>query len=361
MWERKLITIKATIRGGKTRPSAGQSRFGLILAVLVLVGGLLFGYIRSRPDSSLYTGHHLGMDTLVELRFFGPDGASASELSSRVFEEIDELEALFSRTETGSIVSSINDNAGHRPVPAGPSVYAVLEKALEYARLSEGAFDPTVGPLLDAWGFLNKEPAVPAPAELKSALRLVDYRFIELDPEEKEIFLTRRGMVLDLGGIAKGYIVDRALALLQAEDVEHAYINAGGDIGLIGTRPDGEPWRIGIRHPRREGELLAVLSLSGGAVVTSGDYERAFTEGDVRYHHILDPRTGMPAAALASVTITAESVLEADALATAIFVLGPESGMQLIEALPAVEGVLVKSNEEVIVSPGLRDAVELTP
>ena len=164
---------------------------------------------------------------------------------------------------------------------------------------------------------------------------------------------------LDLGGIAKGYIVDRGLALLAQAGVENAFLNAGGDIAILGTKPDGTPWRVGIRHPRGADHYIAVLSMTGGAVVTSGDYERTFEAGGQRYHHILDPSTGYPAGDLTSVTITAPTATEADALSTAVFVLGPERGLALVESLPGVEAVLVTRDLEIMVSTGLVGKIEL--
>ena len=141
--------------------------------------------------------------------------------------------------------------------------------------------------------------------------------------------------------------------------IEHAYLDAGGDIGLLGPKPDGSPWRIGVRHPREAGQLIGVLTLSGGAVVTSGDYERAFTVDGKRYHHILDPATGLPATSLASVTMVAPTAMEADALSTAVFVLGPERGLALVESLPGAEAILVTPDLDVLVTTGLKDKLEL--
>jgi len=188
---------------------------------------------------------------------------------------------------------------------------------------------------------------------------LVDYTVLEIDRELSTVYLPVTGMALELGGIAKGYIVDQTMQVLLAEGIEHAYVNAGGDIGLIGTKSDGSPWRIGVRHPRDANKIIAVLSASGGAVVTSGDYERAFIEAGISYHHILNPKTGMPARELTSVTIIAKTAIEADALSTTIFVLGPLKGMALIEQLTGVEGILITPDLQVLISSGLQGLVEL--
>jgi len=196
---------------------------------------------------------------------------------------------------------------------------------------------------------------------MANSIGLVDYTRIELDKDLSTIYLPDTGMSMELGGIAKGFIIDRALQILTEAGVQNAYINAGGDIGLIGPNRGGKPWIIGIRHPRDNNEVIAVLPVSGGAVVTSGDYERVFEEGGVTYHHILNPRTGMPAIDLISVTIIAETVIEADALSTAVFVLGPVDGLALIEELPGIEGILITPELELLVSSGLEGILELNP
>jgi thiamine biosynthesis lipoprotein len=201
---------------------------------------------------------------------------------------------------------------------------------------------------------------VPEPVEIEAAAALVDYSLMENDYAAGKVFLPSSGMALDLGGIAKGYIVDRGLELLARSGIGHALLNAGGDIGILGPKPDGSPWRIGVKHPRRDDELIAVISwLKKGAVVTSGDYERFFEEDGERYHHILDPRTGYPARNLLSATVVAPTAIEADALSTALFVMGPQRGLELVESLPGVEAILVTPQLELLISSGLQDCVEL--
>jgi len=166
-------------------------------------------------------------------------------------------------------------------------------------------------------------------------------------------------MKLDLGGIAKGFIVDRALSLLEGKDVQAAFLNAGGDIKVLGTKPDGSKWRVGIRDPHKKNEVKAVLLLDKGAVATSGDYERFFEQNGVRYHHIIDPKTGYPARGLSSVTVVAPNCLTADALSTAIFVLGLSEGLALLEKLPEVEGVFITEEGELFYSSGLEGKLEM--
>ncbi len=330
-----------------------------IIPVFVLL--LLMGYFYTRAfhtvDTFTYT--HMTMDTMAELRFQARGVREAEEIRDEVFTEIERLEELFSRSIPESDVVAVNENAGRKPVQVSPEVFYVTERAIEYAELSEGAFDPTVAPLTDLWGFFSDQDyRVPEPEEIEETLQLVDYSLVELDPEEKTIYLPVSGMGLELGGIAKGFIVDQALEILSGAGVENAFVNAG-DIGLLGTRPDGEPWRIGVRNPRDERDMIAVLALIDKAVDTSGDYERYFEEDGVKYHHILDAQTGMPAMDLASVTVVADTTIEADVLSTLAFIIGPDEGLELIEGLAGVEGIFVTPGLELTYTDGLEDIIEL--
>ncbi len=330
-----------------------------VIPLLVLV--LMFGYFYTRTfyavDTFTYT--HMTMDTVAELRFQARGVRDAEEIRDQVFAEIERLEELFSRSIPDSDVAKINDHAGQRPVQVSSEVFYVLEQALEYAEMSGGAFDPTVAPLTDLWGFFSDQDyRVPEPEEIENTLDLVDYSLVELDPEEQTIYLPVSGMALELGGIAKGFIVDEALEILIEAGVENAYVNAG-DIGLLGRRPDGEPWRIGVRNPRDERDMIAVLPLEDRAVDTSGDYERAFEEDGVKYHHILNAQTGMPATELASVTVIADETMKADVLSTIAFILGPEEGYDLIEEMAGIEGIFVTPDMEITYTSGLQDTIEL--
>ncbi len=328
----------------------------IVIAGVVIVGGAAALVSRLK----LFEYRRLLMDTDVSLQIYTGGPGKACRIQENIFAEMERLEKLLSYTLASSDVAGINRSAGEKPVKVSPETAEVIQKALSCARLSEGAFDPTIAPLLETWGFLGERYRLPAPAEIETAAALVDYRLIEGDFAAGEIFLPEPGMALDLGGIAKGYIVDRGLDLLSRAGIGHALINAGGDVGILGPKPEGSPWRIGVKHPRREGDLIAVIPWSKrGAVVTSGDYERFFEVEGVRYHHVLDPRTGYPARALLSATVAAPTAAEADALATALLVLGPQRGLALVESLPGVEALLVTPQLELLVSSGLQDLIEL--
>ncbi len=326
-----------------------------LVLIIALVGYTVF---RGLSPDDLHVAYKITMDTTVELRFSESDTRPAGQIEDEVFAEIERLEMLFSRSTETSDVSRINASAGEKPVQVSDEVLYVTRRAVEYAEMTDGAFDPSIAPLIDLWGFLGQEFRVPSGTELKEALLLVDYTMIEIDRGSSAVFLPQGEMALELGGIAKGYIVDRALEMLRSAGIEHAFVNAGGDIGLIGSNPEGDPWRIGVRHPRDPDTIIAVFSAEGGSVVTSGDYERSFEEDGIKYHHILEPETGLPARELASVTIMAETAIEADALSTAVFVLGPDRGLDLIEKIDTAEGILITPAIDILVSSGLDGALE---
>jgi thiamine biosynthesis lipoprotein len=287
-----------------------------------------------------------------------------------IFAELRRIQAMMSfsaastGTETGeSALDRINQNAGIGPVEAPAELLDLLERARYYAELSGGAFDPTVGPLAALWGIVGESPRVPAPAEIRKALDLVDWRDLLIDRKAGTAFLRRRGQALDLGAIAKGYAADRAAAILDrpsrfrlpwsGRSGKRAIIDLGGNILALGERREG-PWRIGIQDPLEErGIHLGILEIKDKSVVTSGIYERYFEEGGRRYHHILSTGDGYPVQnGLLSVTIIADRSTDADALSTAVFALGPEQGLALVEALPDIEAILVREDRAVILSSG---------
>jgi len=260
-----------------------------------------------------------------------------------VFARIREIENLMSVNIPSSDVSRVNAAAGIEPIQVHEETFAVIKLALHYAKLSGGAFDPTVGPLVSLWGIGGGRPRVPFQAEIDETLPLVNWQYIELDEETSCVFLTRQDMALDLGAIAKGYAADEAAAVIRDAGIDRAIINLGGNIVTCGERKDGKPWRVGVQNPNDDrNKYIGVLQVTEKSVVTSGVYERFFEEEGRRYHHIFSPDMGYPADnGLLSVTITAPFSVDADALSTAVFVLGYERGSALIESLAETEAVFI--------------------
>jgi thiamine biosynthesis lipoprotein len=307
----------------------------------------------------------VAMDTFLSVTIYdeGVEEQTAFDLSGLAFHEITAIESLATDYSDGSEVGRINLAAGKNHVRVSDETESLIRESALYSEVSMGAFDITIGPLVRAWDFMSPSPAVPDGERIARLLPLVDYRQIKAG--EGEVFLEKPGMRLDLGGIAKGYAVDRAIDELKERGLRQFIVDLGGNLGVYwqGTRMlDSTRVTIFVRHPRRSGEMFAHFDVGSCGVSTSGDYQRYFMTDGVRYHHLLDPRTGFPARDLVSVTIVAGNAIRADALSTSVFVLGREKGMGLIEELPDVEGMLIYGTGDslsVDVSSGLRGKVAL--
>ncbi len=296
------------------------------------------------------------MGTLVEITLIAEDNETTAEAISGVFQEIQRIEKIMSRSVEGSDIWHVNQGAGERGVEVSPDAISVIRAAQEISHLSGGAFDITVGSLVSLWDRCRKEDRIPSRRELAEALRLVGYRDLEIREEKRALFLRRKGMELVLGGIAKGYAVDQAVRLLQGLGFRDFIVNAGGDLRTGGTKL-GVPWVVGIQDPRDKSKILVRMTAKDSAVATSGDYERYFVKAGIRYHHILDPFTGFPAEKCRSVTVLHRELMWADALATAVFVLGPEKGMALVEELPDAEALIIDSKGEPTASSGMKGKI----
>jgi thiamine biosynthesis lipoprotein len=283
------------------------------------------------------------MGTVVEIIVADPHKNRAENAIEKAFSEIKRIENLADPIH-GYELKRLNNNAGKRPVPVSEELFLIITKAVRYGKLTHGAFDISIAPVLELWGFLGeaKDFSIPESKALSAALHLVDYKDIVLNEHDKTVFFSKAGMKLTLAGIAKGYAVGRAISILQREGINDAIVNAGGDVQVIGDKY-GNPWRIGIRHPRKSDEILNAINIKGNkCIFTSGDYERYFVVNNRRYHHIMDPSTGFPTnSSCISVSIICDDPVDADALATSVFVLGPERGMELIDRIPEVEAIMV--------------------
>jgi len=305
------------------------------------------------------------MDTVVEIKVYHRSKAEAEEAINSSMEEMRRVEQKMSYFLPGSEVSRINKEAllekrkgsllAEGWIPVSDELFSLLKESVLLSELTKGCFDVTIYPLWKIWKFEGENLEVPDEKEIEKELQLIDYKNIII--ENGKIKFVKRGMGIDLGGIAKGYAVDAAVSVLKKKNITSAMVNAGGDMYVLG-RKQGKPWRIGIRHPRREGEILGTIKVEDKAIVTSGDYERFFFSEGKKYHHIINPKTGYPADECQSVTIVAKEATFADGLATGIFVLGPQEGMALIENLEGVEGVIVSKEGDISVSSGLGSKIE---
>lgn len=306
------------------------------------------------------------MDTLIQIKVYCEDsekGRQALEKAFAAFERIHDTTDRFQKngqTAAANDVVKINENAGVKPVTVSADTIKMIERSNHFAGLTGGAFDITIGPVMDLWGFGKGEQHVPADAEINRVLSLVDYRKVKVDPESMTAFLTKPGMSMDLGGVAKGYATDEAVNALREMGIQHAIINAGGNVYALGDKPDGSPWRVGVQDPRGDKDIIAVLYLKDKAAVTSGDYQRYFEEGGVRYHHIVNPSTGKQAGDVMQTTVVTDSAADADILSTTVFVLGAQDGMSFMRGLPAAGAIFVGADRQVSHTENLSDQLEFT-
>lgn len=297
------------------------------------------------------------MGTIITCKVFGEQAEGSVQAA---FGEIGRLESILSRFVRDSDISRINSSAGIRCEKVGSETYEVLSQAIEFSKCCHGCFDVTIGPLVRLWGESGKKSEPPGEADIERALPLVGHNALLLDPREMTAGLERKGQSVDLGGVGKGYAADKVLGVFGNYGVSSAFVNLGGNVATMGTKPDGSPWHIGIRHPREENSLIGVVSVAGRSVVTSGDYQRYFIGRDgKRYHHILDPNTGYPAeSGLVSVTVAAGSSAAADALSTALFVAGLQKGVGFLGSFPGTEAVFVGQDLSVYATKGLQGSFQ---
>ena len=322
----------------------------LTLRCVAAVCLLLYGCALPRTEPDIRSRIEMVMGTLVEIKAV-TGSRSAEEVDYAVdaaFDSVRHVDLLMSNYRDDSEVSRINRYAAQEPVSISPETTEAIGKALELARESDGAFDVTVLPLLEIWGFAkDREKTVPSQEQIDEKLRLVGYKLVELDRANRKIKLEAQGVGIDLGAIGTGYAVDVAIKSLISHGVDSAIINAGGDIYCLGEKTPGKGWRVAVTDPTTENGLLGYVELKDKAIATSGDYRNYFIADGVRYSHILDPRTGRPSMqGPHSVTVVAGSCTYADGLATAVFVLGREEGLRLLEKLPDAEALIVSGDKD---------------
>jgi thiamine biosynthesis lipoprotein len=304
------------------------------------------------------------MGTLLEIRVAHADSAVAMRAVRAARAAVTAVDSLMSVYRPDSEISRLNGASGTgAPTAVSPWTARVLRAALAWGDTSGGAFDITVGPVVDAWGFYRELGAIPDEAALDSAARLTGLAGLRLDEPRGTALLARAGMRVDLGAIAKGFAVDRAMEALAGEGIARAMVDLGGNVAVRGAAPGGGGWPIGIRDPRDGEQIVAVLVLApGSATATSGDYERFFEVDGVRYAHIIDPRTARPARGVASVSVVAPTALEADVLSTTLYLLGPEAGACLLSDRPGAAAVWVRDGARAgAVDAGLPTAVAAGP
>jgi len=290
------------------------------------------------------------MGTRIAVEVWHEDPAVATAAIEAVIAEMHRIDELMSHYKPESQLSRVNRDAATASVKVDPELSRLIARALEFSEMSAGAFDITyasVGYLYD-----YREHQHPTEAQIKAALPAVSWRHVVVDSVASTVRFLEPGVRIDLGGIAKGHAVDSGIAILRARGITNATVTAGGDSRILGDRR-GRPWIVGIRHPDDRNRVIARIPLEDSAISTSGDYERYFDEDGVRYHHIIDPKTGMSPHGVRSVTIIAPTSTLAEGLTKSVFIMGPERGLALVEAQPDVDAVVVTAEGRVLYSKGL--------
>lgn len=326
------------------------------LAYACLLGSLLVG--AEGAWAQWYERTDAAMGTRIHIEFFTTDAAAAQDWMTQAMAEMHRVDHAYSPYKPSSELSRLNRDAPAGWVAVSDEMLDLLTKSRQISELTDGAFDITYASVGRYYDY--RAGSLPDDETVVAALNAIDYRYVEIDTRAQRVRFKHPQVYIDLGGIAKGHAVDRAVEILMAAGIEHLSVAAGGDSRIVGDRR-GTPWTVGIKHPRRENAMSAVLPLVDTAVSTSGDYERYFEKDGVRYHHILDPATGRSAQDAWSVTILGPQSTFTDALSTSVFVLGPDRGLALVDRLPGVDAIIIDPKGELRFSAELQELSAPTP
>lgn len=308
------------------------------------------------------------MNTFCTITVVSPSKGQAREAINAGFEEIKKLETLLNYFSDDSEITAINNASGIKRIKVSKETLEIIKKTLDIFKATNGAFDPTIAPVISQWNFSEKiaDRTVPLRSDINRALKLVDYTKVKINSAESTVYLIEKGMQLDLGGIAKGYGADKAILAIKSRGIKAALVAIAGDIRGYGLSSAGHAWKVGVQNPRPDSvsdkpweDIIASLELKDRAVSTSGDYQRFFIKDGKRYHHIIDPETGFPADTdLISVSVIASEGYLSDSMSTAVFILGEEKGLLLLESM-GMEGVLVTQDKEIILTHNLNGKIEI--
>ena len=292
------------------------------------------------------------MGTEVSVYFWHEDEDRGNAIIEEVFGEVDRINALMSTYVESSLISEINRRAADEPVFAGEELFQLIRRSLDISVLTRGAFDITYDSVGQHYDF--RERRRPDEATTETERQRINFRYVTLDQASVTVRFEQQGVRINLGGIAKGYVVERGVDILRQHGVENGVVTAGGDSRLLGDRR-GRPWMIGIRDPRKDGEVAISVPLEDEAISTSGDYERYFDEDGMRYHHIIKPSSGQPVEGIHSATVIGPDAVMTDALSTSVFVMGVDEGLKLIGCLPDYEAIVIDADGQIYYSTGLAD------
>lgn len=332
---------------------------GFLIALIVITIIFITFHFRGKDAEAPITREFYALGTLIRLRTHGKNGERAIEEAIVRLNEIDDKMSVF---KGNSDVSMINKKAGISSHQVGADTYFVIKKAVEYSKLSEGTFDPTIRPVVGLWRIGSDNPKIPGKNEINKNLKLVNYEDIILNEKDNSIGLRHEKQAIDIGGIAKGYAADEVRRIFENHKIKSALIDLGGNIFAIGKKPDKALWNIGIQDPlSSRGEHVGLISVENKSIVTSGNYERFFTKDGKVYHHIIDPKTGYPSESeIISVTIISDHSIDGDGLSTGVYILGLKKSLEIIHSLEGIEAIFITKTKEIYATSGIKDEFKLT-
>ncbi|NEU05447.1 FAD:protein FMN transferase [Clostridium senegalense] len=323
----------------------------VILSILFLAGC-------SKTPSEPLSRTELIMGTVCTVQIFD---SKDSTILDECFNKLTDLENLVSINKENTELDKVNAMSGKSAVSVSDDTYNIIKGGINYSSLSDGNFDITIGPIVKLWGIGTDSARVPSDAEINEKKSLINYKDVILDDSNKTIFLKNPNMIIDLGGIAKGYAADVLTDILKKHNVNSAMINLGGNLYILGNKEDGNKWRIGIQDPNESNSTVGNLLVNDKSIVTSGVYERFFEENGKKYHHILNPKTGYPYENdLLGVTIISDKSVDGDALSTTTFALGCDEGLKFINSLENIDAIFITKDNEIYLSDGLKDNFNVT-
>lgn len=299
------------------------------------------------------------LDTVINLQYYGKNADKAIDESAKRISNIENEMSIFL---PDSQISKINKNSGENPVKVSKDLIYVSQIAYKHAKLSNGAFDPTIEPITNLWGIGTNHQKVPTPDEIEKIKKLVNYNDIVIDEKNSTIQLKRKGQGMDFGGIAKGYCADELKKICEKYNVKSAIINLGGNIYAVGNQPDGTPWQIGIQDPLGEnGKYIGIINSTDNSIVSAGDYQRFFVQNGKTYGQIFNPLTGYPANnGVIATTIVSDCSIDGDALSNSLYVLGVDRGLKLVQSLKGIDALCVTSDKKIYLTPGMKKIFKLT-
>jgi thiamine biosynthesis lipoprotein len=340
------------------------SVIGTISILLLMIAIIIFSILIVIFVTGKYEKHEIvkssyALGTLINLRACGNKAQKAMD---KAFERLNNIDDKMSAFKGNSDISKINLGAGSRGESVSSDTYFVVKKAIEYSKILEGTFDPTIRPLVTLWSIGTKKEKIPEAAEIETRLKLVNYKDVVLDESNNSIMLKHKEQALDVGGIAKGFAADEVRDIFLQYNIKSGLIDLGGNIFALGSKEDNTPWRVGIQNPfKPRGEFLGILSVKNKSIVTSGNYERYFIRDGKRFHHIIDPKTGYPSESkIISATIISDNSIDGDGLSTGVYILGVDKALKIINAIEGIDAIFVTENKKVYITSGVKDMCMLT-